>query len=127
MSTGELAAGRHVAAPAEGRASRLTRQRTRAAWLFVAPMLLVLAAVAEHGVSVVPHSWSSAINTAAALHAMACMPNAHVFELKPNPSPMQHELVAVPFEQRDGRIAVPDAPGLGIEVDEGTVRRYAFD
>jgi L-alanine-DL-glutamate epimerase-like enolase superfamily enzyme len=85
------------------------------------------AAVAEHGVSVVPHSWSSAINTAAALHAMACMPNAHVFELKPNPSPMQHELVAVPFEQRDGRIAVPDAPGLGIEVDEGTVRRYAFD
>ena len=29
-----------------GRNSRLTRQRTRAAWLFVAPMLLVLAAVA---------------------------------------------------------------------------------
>ena len=29
-----------------GRSSRLTRQRTRAAWLFVAPMLLVLAAVA---------------------------------------------------------------------------------
>ena len=29
-----------------GRASRLTRERTRAAWLFVAPMLLVLAAVA---------------------------------------------------------------------------------
>ena len=31
---------------ATGRGSRLTRQRTRAAWLFVAPMLLVLAAVA---------------------------------------------------------------------------------
>ncbi len=46
MSTGELAVGRHVAAPAAGPASRLTRQRTRAAWLFVAPMLLVLAAVA---------------------------------------------------------------------------------
>ena len=40
-----------LAAPAvlptvAGRNSRLTRQRTRAAWLFVAPMLLVLAAVA---------------------------------------------------------------------------------
>ena len=46
MSSGELAVGRHVAAPAAGPASRLTRQRTRAAWLFVAPMLLVLAAVA---------------------------------------------------------------------------------
>jgi trehalose/maltose transport system permease protein len=29
-----------------GRASRLTRERTRAAWMFVAPMVLVLAAVA---------------------------------------------------------------------------------
>ena len=35
-----------VAAPAAGRASRLTRQRTRAAWLFVAPMILVILAVA---------------------------------------------------------------------------------
>jgi L-alanine-DL-glutamate epimerase-like enolase superfamily enzyme len=35
--------------------------------------------------------------------------------------------VAVAFEQRDGRVAVPDAPGLGVEVDEDTVRRYAFD
>ena len=36
-----------LAVPARvGRDSRLTRQRTRAAWLFVAPMLLVLAAVA---------------------------------------------------------------------------------
>ena len=44
MATADLAA----AAPAtvEGRRSRLTRQRTQAAWLFVAPMLVVLAAVA---------------------------------------------------------------------------------
>ena len=32
--------------PPVGRASRLTRERTRAAWVFVAPMLLVLTAVA---------------------------------------------------------------------------------
>ncbi|MGE3742103.1 MAG: sugar ABC transporter permease, partial [Geminicoccaceae bacterium] len=46
MSTGELAVGRRLAAPVAGRASRLTRQRVRAAWLFVAPMLVVLGAVA---------------------------------------------------------------------------------
>ena len=84
-------------------------------------------AVAERGVTVIPHSWSSAINTAAALHVMASIPNPHVFELKPNPSPMQHELVAVPLDQHDGRVAVPEGPGLGIEVDEDTVRRYSFD
>jgi L-alanine-DL-glutamate epimerase-like enolase superfamily enzyme len=83
--------------------------------------------VAEYGVQVVPHSWSSAINSAAALHVLAAIPNARLFELKPDRSPMQHELVHVPFEQNHGVVAVPDAPGLGIEVDEATVRRYAFD
>ena len=46
MAGSGLAVGGPVAAPARGRASRLTRQRTRAAWLFVAPMLIVLLAVA---------------------------------------------------------------------------------
>jgi trehalose/maltose transport system permease protein len=45
MAATNLAAPAALAVPA-GRSSRLTRQRTRAAWLFVAPMLLVLAAVA---------------------------------------------------------------------------------
>ena len=36
------------------------------------------------------HSWSSAINTAAALHATATGSNYVVFELKPLASPMQH-------------------------------------
>ena len=45
MAGSGLAVGGPVA-PAQGRASRLTRQRTRAAWLFVAPMLIVLLAVA---------------------------------------------------------------------------------
>jgi L-alanine-DL-glutamate epimerase-like enolase superfamily enzyme len=87
-----------------------------------------LAAEEAHlsGVGVVPHSWSSALNTAAALHVLATVPNMVVFELKPNPSPMQHELVADPFEMSDGHLEVRDTPGLGVEVDEATVRRYAF-
>ena len=42
------------------------------------------------------------------------------------PSPMQHELVRVPIEQKDGWVAPPEAPGLGVEVDESVVRRYRF-
>jgi L-alanine-DL-glutamate epimerase-like enolase superfamily enzyme len=75
----------------------------------------------------VPHSWSSAINTAAALSVFASSTNGHVFEIKPNPNPMQHELVSDPFEQHDGWIEVRDAPGLGITVDEDVVRRYGFE
>jgi L-alanine-DL-glutamate epimerase-like enolase superfamily enzyme len=81
---------------------------------------------AAENVQWVPHSWSSAINTAAALHVFAATPNGRIFELKPEPSPMQHELVRVPFENEGGYLTVPDAPGLGIEVDADAVTRYAL-
>jgi L-alanine-DL-glutamate epimerase-like enolase superfamily enzyme len=81
---------------------------------------------AQHSVRFTPHSWSSAINTAAALHLFASSTNGVVFELKPNPSPMQYELVAEPFQQRDGYLDVPDRPGLGVTVNEAVVERYRF-
>jgi L-alanine-DL-glutamate epimerase-like enolase superfamily enzyme len=92
----------------------------------ISGMKTIVDEAAARRVRFVPHSWSSAVNTAAALHVFASSPNAHVFEIKPNPSPMQHELVARPFEQYEGWIQVPDTPGLGIEVDEQTVLRYSF-
>jgi L-alanine-DL-glutamate epimerase-like enolase superfamily enzyme len=73
------------------------------------------------------HSWSSAINTAASLHLAAASPNVLILELKPEPSPMQNDIVRDPIVMEDGFIAVRDAPGLGIEVDEAAVRRYLFD
>lgn len=74
-----------------------------------------------------PHSWSTAINTAASLHLCASTPNVMVFELKPNPNPMQHELVAQPIEQKGGFVHVPQGPGLGIQVKEEVVEKYLFE
>jgi L-alanine-DL-glutamate epimerase-like enolase superfamily enzyme len=74
-----------------------------------------------------PHSWSSAINTAASLHLCASSTNAIFLELKPNPNPMQHELVEQPIDQVNGRVTVSDKPGLGIEVREDVVRKYLFE
>lgn len=71
-----------------------------------------------------PHSWSTAINTAASLHLSVSATNAVFFELKPNPNPMQHELVESPFEQVDGYITAPDGPGLGVKVREDVVKKY---
>jgi L-alanine-DL-glutamate epimerase-like enolase superfamily enzyme len=79
-----------------------------------------------HRVQVVPHSWSSAINTAAAVHVLATCTNVKVFELKEHPTPVTHDLVDVPFVQHGGFVEVPDRPGLGIEVDEDVVRRLAY-
>lgn len=71
-----------------------------------------------------PHSWSSAINTAASLHLCASSTNVVYFELKPNPNPMQHELVDSPFDQVNGSISIPDEPGLGVNVNEEVVKKY---
>ena len=72
------------------------------------------------------HSWSSALNTAASLHLAAAASNTLLFELKPVPSPMQHELVRNPIGHVDGWVTPPEGPGLGVEVDESVVRRYRF-
>jgi len=72
------------------------------------------------------HSWSSAINTAASLHLAAASPNVLLLELKPEPSPMQNDIVSDPIEMRDGWIEVRDRPGLGVIVDDTAVRRYVF-
>ena len=92
----------------------------------VTGMLAAATAAGEHGVGVIPHSWSSAINMAAALHVLAVAPTTHVFEIKPNPSPMHDELVQEPFKMVDGVVKVPNSPGLGIEVNEEVVRKYAY-
>lgn len=72
------------------------------------------------------HSWSSALNTAAALHLSVAASNTLIFELKPVPGPMQYELVTQPIEQVDGWVSPPDGPGLGVEVDESVVAAYSF-
>jgi L-alanine-DL-glutamate epimerase-like enolase superfamily enzyme len=74
-----------------------------------------------------PHTWSSAINTMAAVHLTATASNYIVFEMKPVPSPLQYELVTEPIEQRDGWVPVPDKPGLGLEINEAVVHKYLFD
>jgi L-alanine-DL-glutamate epimerase-like enolase superfamily enzyme len=73
------------------------------------------------------HTWSSAINTAAAIHLTATAPNYIVFELKPLPSPLQYELVETPIIQENGYVQVLNKPGLGIEVREEAVHKYLFD
>jgi L-alanine-DL-glutamate epimerase-like enolase superfamily enzyme len=82
---------------------------------------------AAAGMSWNAHSWSSALNTAAALHMSAAAPNTLIFEVKPLPSPMQHELVTNPIDAVDGWVSPPDGPGLGVDVDEAAVAAYAFN
>ena len=90
-----------------------------------------------YGIQVNPHVWGSPIMIAASLHIAATIPPcppAHeprpyeqepVMEFDRTPSGIREGLVAEPFDQQDGFVSVPTAPGLGIEVDEAAVRRLA--
>lgn len=72
------------------------------------------------------HAWSSAIVSAASLAASFATPSAGLIELKPLPSPMQDELVAEPIKHDGGWIHPLEGHGLGIEVREDVVQRYAY-
>lgn len=70
------------------------------------------------------HAWSSAIVSAASLALAGATNRVIVFEMKPEPSPMQHELVEEPLEQVSGWIEIPRGPGLGITIRESVVEKY---
>jgi L-alanine-DL-glutamate epimerase-like enolase superfamily enzyme len=73
------------------------------------------------------HTWSSALNTAASVHLLAASTHGDCMDFKPHPSPMQHELVSDPWEQKHGYLEVRDKPGLGVDVREEIVTKYRFD
>jgi L-alanine-DL-glutamate epimerase-like enolase superfamily enzyme len=72
------------------------------------------------------HSWSGALNTAASLHFLAVSSQGDTLDFKPHESPMQHELVDDPWEQRDGLIALRKVPGLGVSVRQAVVDKYSL-
>jgi L-alanine-DL-glutamate epimerase-like enolase superfamily enzyme len=81
---------------------------------------------AKYNIGMDPHTWSSAINTAASIHLSLVATRPTIFELKPFENPMQHELVKEPICQQGGWIYAPEGPGLGVEVIEDTVHKYTM-
>lgn len=89
-----------------------------------------VAAMAEaFDVAVAPHCPLGPISLAAALQLDACTPNVMIQEqsqdIHYNDGLDIFEYLVSPFEYADGHVTVPNAPGLGIEVDEAVVRREA--
>jgi D-galactarolactone cycloisomerase len=78
----------------------------------------------EHNILYVPHGWNTAIGLAADLHLTAAIPVARYVEYL-TPSPYLDELVVTPFRpDAEGYLAVPDRPGLGIELNREALRRF---
>jgi L-alanine-DL-glutamate epimerase-like enolase superfamily enzyme len=72
----------------------------------------------------VNHSYKTGVNIAASLHFVAALPNSHYFEYCVEQGALRQTLTRQKFPVIDGDIAVPDEPGLGVELDEKVVEKY---
>jgi L-rhamnonate dehydratase len=89
--------------------------------------LMRLARLARaRGKRVVTHGYKSNITIAANLAFLAQHRDDEPCEYSTSESPLRWELTRERFPiGPDGRIEVPDRPGLGVTIDEEVVRRYA--
>ena len=93
-----------------------------------------IASMAEaYDVSLAPHCPLGPIALASCIQVDACSPNALIQEqsldIHYNETSDVLDYLADPsvFEYHDGYVDIPDGPGLGIEVDESSVREAAGD
>jgi L-alanine-DL-glutamate epimerase-like enolase superfamily enzyme len=77
------------------------------------------------GIDVCPHAWLTDLLTAASLHVNAVLPRSLFLEYNVSSSPMLRDIILNPIEMdRNGRMKVPQGPGLGILVDEKAMQKY---
>ena len=93
----------------------------------------VAAMASANYVRVLPHMWGGHIRLAATVHWQATIPDApdvlnsipSLFEYDMTENGLRTELAVEPLQAVDGELAVPDAPGLGIEIDREVLAKYA--
>ncbi len=76
-----------------------------------------------------PHvGWSGAICVAASLQLAAAAESFRTFECMVYENPLRdaftHPVVGEGFQLTDGKLAVPQGPGLGIEIDRDALKRF---
>lgn len=80
---------------------------------------------ADRGLPVVNHGFTTYLNVAASLHFLASIPNTlGLLEFVVEEGTTLRHALSEPIRAVDGRVAVPDAPGLGLEISEAGWEKY---
>ena len=85
---------------------------------------------AERGRRIVPHCWKTGIGIAASAHLAAVTPHCPYIEFLPArlcDSLLRKELVEDELQINGGVLALPEKPGLGIELNSDALRRFKVD
>src|SRR3954451_7606288 len=77
----------------------------------------IAALAADRGIPVVNHGFTTYLNVAAALHYLASIPNTlGLLEFVVEEGTTLRNSITNPIRAVDGRVAVPEAPGLGVDL-----------
>lgn len=97
-----------------------------AVWVGGITECMKIAALASaYNLTVIPHSFSSAICLAANLHFTAAIPNGEMVELDVNENPFKKDLIKESIDiDSEGYINIENKPGLGITLNEEVVKEY---
>jgi L-rhamnonate dehydratase len=82
----------------------------------------------DRGKIIVPHCWKTGIGIAATAHVAAASENCRFIEFLPADvaySQLRRELMRDELVIENGRIALPQRPGLGIELNDEAVEKFA--
>jgi D-galactarolactone cycloisomerase len=80
-----------------------------------------------HNVQCVPHVFGSAVALAASLQALATVPGRPMLEFDRTPNPIREGLAVDPVTNEGNTVAIPDAPGIGVEVDPDVLESFRVD
>lgn len=90
------------------------------------------ALASTNGVDLIPHTWGTSIGLHVALHFIANMESVpgrmyqadFLMEFDQTENGLRDKLSFPKIEMKDGFIAVPDRPGLGIDIDEEVLKTF---
>jgi len=100
----------------------------------IAEVLFISEMARLFGIQALPHCWAGAIVIAASLQLNSLLaPHFQGFAGGDEPmmefdvyeNPFRDEIVTKKFELKEGYFDVPTAPGLGIEINEEVIKKYA--
>ena len=85
----------------------------------------IAALARDRGLPVANHGFTTYVNVAAALHFLNSIPNALILEfVAEEETTLRDRITRQRIEAQDGMVAMPQAPGLGIDLDDEAIGRY---
>jgi L-rhamnonate dehydratase len=79
----------------------------------------------DRGLPVANHGFTTYVNVVAALHWLNSIPNALICEfVAEEETNLREQITRQKLRARDGYLAIPQEPGLGIDLDEDAIRKF---